>query len=146
TQTSGTGRDTQDAQSPAFEQQTGNTPEPSGERQAELDLRPGTHHQTENAPTAGTPATENAQDNEPHAQTSQATTAEPQPQAVDHQAQAEQSGEANQKAPSAPSSVTPSPVESTASPAPAPTGEPDEGVADSANADTVTASQEATRK
>src|SRR5262245_33423770 len=89
TQTSGTRRNTQVEQPPAFEQQTGNTPEPSGERQAELDLRPGTHHQTENTPTAGTPATENAQDNEPHAQTGQATTAESQPQAADHQAQAE---------------------------------------------------------
>lgn len=147
TQTTGSGQDTQDAQSPAFEQQTGNTPPPSAERQTDLTRRPGTHHQIENAPATGTHATEDTQDAEPRAQTGDATAAEPQATGTDDQARAEQTGEANQQTQPAPSSVTPSPVESAASPAIAqPTGDPDEGVANSANVDTLTASQEATRK
>jgi hypothetical protein len=124
----------QGAQPATSDQPTGNAPTANADRQAE--------------PTqaTGTQASESTTDTEPRAQTDTASAAEQQPQATgtDNQARAGQTSEVNSQAQPAPSSETPTPVQTAASPAtPQPTGDPDEGVASSANVDATTPAQDA---
>lgn len=139
-------QNTQGAQSTLSEQQTGNTPTASAERQAEL------------AQATDAQPSENPRDEEPRAQTGSAAVTEQPPQAssTDNQAQTGQPGGATPQAPAEPASeahaqaptapASPTPAQTAASAIPQPTGDPDEGVAGSANVDATAPAQEAGRE
>ena len=76
----------------------------------------------------------------------QAGGGQPQANNTDNQTPASQSDPRNAPISSASSAETPSPVQSASSATPQPTGEPDEGVANSANAGAATSAQEATER
>ncbi|MEN3335500.1 MAG: hypothetical protein V7641_4865 [Blastocatellia bacterium] len=120
-----------DAATTAREPETEQTQAPSAEQNA-----PGAQPATSDQPTGNAPTASPDRQSE----TPQAT-------GTDRQGQAGQTGEANSQAQPAPSSETPSPVQSAASPAiPQPTGDPDEGVASSANVDAITPIPDAQRE
>jgi Helix-turn-helix len=121
TQTPSDEPNTQGAQSATPEQQTGNAPTASPERQAEL------------AQATGAQPSENPRDEEPRAQTG-----------ADNQLQAGPAREANWQAPASASSSTP--AQTAASAIPQPTGDPDEGVASSANVDATAPVPQASRE
>lgn len=139
-----------DAATTAREPETEQTQTPSAEQHTQ-----GAQEQPATSQSFATDLSDNPQASaaETRNETFQALTGGGQPQAsntqasnTDDQAPTAQSDPRNAPISSASSAATPSPVQSASSATPQPTGEPDEGVANSANTGTATSAREATER
>ena len=141
----------QGAQASTSAQPTANAATATSETSAASAQSTGAPHPAEGNQSFGTQQSDNPQASgtETRAESAHASAAgTPQPDNPDQPAQSAQSGASQAPTASAPSSEAQAstPVQSAASATPQPTGEPDEGVAGSANVDALTPAQQATKE